>query len=598
MTPTAAGSPAARSMAAPVTLTHPQPLGSPGTTIRCSYPECLAKVEKRQVLCDDHLGAAAQNDSRQSFAQVRRILPALAPTPTNGLNAARPNPAFVKSGNHVLPPMEGKTPIVRRKTAAPPPRIKPQQPTPKASTPTSRDDSTSSRSPPPPVSRPSVHSPPPSPRPADEEPPRKRPRLSSTPDQSPKTRLSGVTPGQQAATRPASGESQLQSHNAPSELRGFEQHSSPRSGKQRPKEGKAAPRQSSQTFMRRLPPEFATLRFIDGPGTCPPAAPPDEARSGVNGIAGTSPRPGSGSSELSSISGFENSPFERDVRTSGSSSGRIGPEDLPRPSLKPTSIPDEHPPASPPQREGLLSTQNGYGPFQFSFSSSQPPPQKIQLSIRPPPIAETWKSRIPKPKEIDSARFDALVYSQSDAASPPPDVDPTAASPPAPKATQLKDEPLYLDIDPRIHWPQPHSQAWHAAKQAEIRARGKRKANFGRAAQSLRKQLRQQDAGSFEETLPEKIQENPAWVRMLKKLKGPPVNPSSSARSGSSRSSFSVVDGEVAAWAGRALNGGGAEGLHRKSSRKSARVTAKRVENSGVVVISGLSLTFLSSLKQ
>lgn len=49
---------------------------------------------------------------------------------------------------------------------------------------------------------------------------------------------------------------------------------------------------------------------------------------------------------------------------------------------------------------------------------------------------------------------------------------------------------LYANVDPRIHWMRPRSNSWHVAKQAEIRARGGRKANFGKAAQRLARQRR------------------------------------------------------------------------------------------------------------
>ncbi|KAK5663067.1 hypothetical protein OQA88_6483 [Cercophora sp. LCS_1] len=82
------------------------------------------------------------------------------------------------------------------------------------------------------------------------------------------------------------------------------------------------------------------------------------------------------------------------------------------------------------------------------------------------------------------------------------------------------DEPLYMDIDPRIHWPQDHSEEWYEAKAEEIVARGGRKANFGKAAQRLRQKRIHAEPVPFEETLPEKIASNPAWVKMLRTLEG------------------------------------------------------------------------------
>ena len=172
-------------------------------------------------------------------------------------------------------------------------------------------------------------------------------------------------------------------------------------------------------------------------------------------------------------------------------------------------------------------------------------PQTGIFPFRPAP-SQTPVSQPPrKKKEVDLTVFDALIYSQDGAITPPPGISlnpPTPISPSAPSASAITphpienlkqepkvkpepDEPVFGYIDPRIHWPQRHSEAWHAAKQEEIKARGGRKANFGKAAQSLRKQNQKQlELGlEFKDTLPEKIAQNPAWVRALRRLKGLPV---------------------------------------------------------------------------
>lgn len=142
---------------------------------------------------------------------------------------------------------------------------------------------------------------------------------------------------------------------------------------------------------------------------------------------------------------------------------------------------------------------------------------------KPMPFQQPDRQRHP----FDLSEFDRLVYAQEGARNPPPEV--CLLITPAASATEAKsndsdhppqDEPLYLDIDPRIHWPQPHTEAWLAKKQAEIEARGGRKANFGQAAQRLRQQRLAEEALPFEDTLPEKIASNPAWVRILKRLNG------------------------------------------------------------------------------
>ncbi len=53
-------------------------------------------------------------------------------------------------------------------------------------------------------------------------------------------------------------------------------------------------------------------------------------------------------------------------------------------------------------------------------------------------------------------------------------------------------------------------------------ARGRKKKNFGQAAQSLRRQRQQQQqqGRGWEAQLPDKILKNPAWIRALRQLKG------------------------------------------------------------------------------
>lgn len=153
----------------------------------------------------------------------------------------------------------------------------------------------------------------------------------------------------------------------------------------------------------------------------------------------------------------------------------------------------------------------------------------------PMPLQQPERQRHP----FDLSEFDRLIYAQEGTRNPPTEV--CLLITPAASATAAKsndsdhppqDEPLYLDIDPRIHWPQPHTEAWLAKKQAEIEARGGRKANFGQAAQRLRQQRLAEEAVPFEDTLPEKMASNPAWVRVLKRLNGMPVDEDVSTISG------------------------------------------------------------------
>lgn len=88
--------------------------------------------------------------------------------------------------------------------------------------------------------------------------------------------------------------------------------------------------------------------------------------------------------------------------------------------------------------------------------------------------------------------------------------------------------PIFVEGDPRLLWTQPRSEAWHAAKQAEIRARPKRKARFGKAAESLRMQLRQDQQKHGDNAVPGKrdraedlpvvIRTNEQWMKVMEAM--------------------------------------------------------------------------------
>ena len=94
-------------------------------------------------------------------------------------------------------------------------------------------------------------------------------------------------------------------------------------------------------------------------------------------------------------------------------------------------------------------------------------------------------------------------------------------------------------MDPRIHWTHPRSEEWHKKKQDEIRIRGTRKENYGKAAQRMHARRQRDtllrgadpaapatnDAGSSgfgrsmdfgdvpEAELPEMVKSNPEWLK-------------------------------------------------------------------------------------
>lgn len=150
----------------------------------------------------------------------------------------------------------------------------------------------------------------------------------------------------------------------------------------------------------------------------------------------------------------------------------------------------------------------------FSAAASKPAKQgggekpKPLRKMEDPPQVRQAPSKV-----VDEASFDSLVYSQADASAPPLGVQ--LRKPAAPAKSQPRDEPYYAHIDPRLHWPHNHSEEWRKAKQKDIEARGGRKANFGRAALRMREQRLREGPANLVDQLPDRIREDPAWVRAL-----------------------------------------------------------------------------------
>jgi hypothetical protein len=115
-------------------------------------------------------------------------------------------------------------------------------------------------------------------------------------------------------------------------------------------------------------------------------------------------------------------------------------------------------------------------------------------------------------KATIEADFDSLIYGGQNASAPPPGVTVTHRPKPVQKT-------YYGHVEPRILWNWQRSKEWHEAKQAEIKARGGRKANFGNAAARMAARRRAQGKVRFEDTLPSFIAEKSAWVEFLKRLR-------------------------------------------------------------------------------
>ncbi|KAK4152802.1 hypothetical protein C8A00DRAFT_15933 [Chaetomidium leptoderma] len=577
-----------------------------GHIINCSFTGCPAKIDgNRQVLCEAHLQQAfSKPDKTRGPVQANGARTAPAPTGTSSsprrlINSTSTNP------RKLLPETDKDRPIMRRKTAGNPPQFVPQQPTPKHSTPPSRGDST--MSPPshqPLAPRPPVHSPPASPGPSqDGEPARKRQRLSSAAGHSSKPRVNGAVSSRPSTAESAPEKKPLESKSPQSHRRGSK-HSSHRPGRVREMEGKtgssgpSGSRPAFRPLVRTMPLQFSNLRFIDRPGDGNPGVLSEQSSSGVNGSAGNVPRRSSGASDISLDEGIKDY-FTGKTGSSTSSDSRTRPFDSSCQPRRLSELPNGQSHKAPPDRRRSDTQRGGYGPFQANgISSSKPTPRRTHFPIRPAQVTKPQPVQLPKPKEIDISHFDSLIYAQPGASTPPSELDLTPITPQAPppqaadtKEASPKDEPLYLDIDPRIHWPQSHSAAWHAAKQDEIQARGKKKANFGRAAQSLQKQQlaekRQGAAVAFEDALPEKVLDNPAWVRALRRLRGLPCSSSSP-----SSSFFDQEEEGTSTNGSHGVYGNGVDGQQQQQQKRVRRpggVVGKRVGNSGLVVVTGLT---------
>ncbi|PHH75690.1 hypothetical protein CDD80_2179 [Ophiocordyceps camponoti-rufipedis] len=130
--------------------------------------------------------------------------------------------------------------------------------------------------------------------------------------------------------------------------------------------------------------------------------------------------------------------------------------------------------------------------------------------------------------EFDAAVFDAAIYSQDGAMKPPSGVSVWPSQ--NRRLNDVHDDRVYLHANPAIHRNHHRSESWHKAKALEIQARGGRKAWFGKAAQRILWQRRQQAridnapqpwtysrrldfADVPEAELPEAVLADAAWVR-------------------------------------------------------------------------------------
>ncbi|PSR83487.1 hypothetical protein BD289DRAFT_281122 [Coniella lustricola] len=132
------------------------------------------------------------------------------------------------------------------------------------------------------------------------------------------------------------------------------------------------------------------------------------------------------------------------------------------------------------------------------------------MSDEPVPLLE--KQRRLLVERRDTSVLDSFIYGQAGS---------SQILPPGVKRQHIQSEPknqlkVFMGhIDPRIHRNRPHSDAWYREKEEEIKQRGGRKANFGKAAQRMKLQRAQENPDEPEATLPDRVRKNEDWASAL-----------------------------------------------------------------------------------
>lgn len=128
--------------------------------------------------------------------------------------------------------------------------------------------------------------------------------------------------------------------------------------------------------------------------------------------------------------------------------------------------------------------------------------------IRTPPL-EKQRQHLIETRDISA--LDRFIYGQEGSSHPPPGLRATGEHEPVKRGNVF-----YGHIDPRTHWTRPRSDEWYERKEEEIKSRGGRKANFGKAAQRMREQRLKEDPGEWEESLPERVRNDEAWLSAMR----------------------------------------------------------------------------------
>ncbi|KAK3359088.1 hypothetical protein B0T25DRAFT_86087 [Lasiosphaeria hispida] len=542
--------------------------------VRCSAPKCMEWCRRSQVMCPAHLDSITDSGSTRTSNSASA--PPSGSQPGPGQSAALgsgypPHPTINKNKLLAEVDVGGRPQILRRKTAGQTPFV-PAQHSSKRPTSSLGQDSAA-----PPVSPkptngdadlsastvPNRHS-------QDGQPSRKRPRLSPSPCISPESQPNGAEASSRTKSYPAPSSkpdkgpdaqtTRNQQPGRPHEVVGFYGIKPSKA-----KKLNTAKLSVSKQPVRKMAPPIRSFAFIEGlEGNPPPVErPPEPKRPHVNGAEASGSQKSDEESltfnkELQSFWMRKNQPssssankesaapiaplssrpstqaggyghreqdrstmaerctaaefpirtqediervLDRAAKKLGAPRGSQGQgwaNGIPSPTLKPLPLPTNR------------ATQNEARELNPIRTSAFEIPQEQRISVTRKPV--------------DESIFDALIYSQEGAATPPPQVQVFLPAEPTttPQERRLSevppDEPHFADIDPRVHWMQPHSAEWHADKARKIRARGGRKANFGKAAARLRQQRLAGETVPSRDVLPLKIQENPAWVKCLEML--------------------------------------------------------------------------------
>lgn len=162
-----------------------------------------------------------------------------------------------------------------------------------------------------------------------------------------------------------------------------------------------------------------------------------------------------------------------------------------------------------------------------STSSQKPPPTKVAparmkpeqneaLSASPDsvlnditraPILE--EQHQPSNHKKDTSSLDNFVYAQSLQSRP-------GGAPIVCSELKQQESVLYAALDPRSHRMRPHSEAWYQRKEDEIRARGGRKTNFGKAVHRMKLERLKLNGDGLEARLPDRVLQNENWVSAIR----------------------------------------------------------------------------------